>query len=96
MEKRLAHLVATYVHAHAVGLHDSRSPVAVYNQPRQVVALAVNQPVGIVIGIVGYADGYAHLQGRLQPALPERGINGHLSERQDAHCDGAYLVMAHR
>ena len=58
------YLLATQVHTNAVGLHHGRLSVHVDDESGQVVALAVNQAVGVVRGRVGQPDGLAHAECR--------------------------------
>ena len=82
------------MHADAVGLHDGGLAVAVDDEPGEVVALAVDKPVCIVVGIVGNADVEAHGQGGGEAFLPEFIVDGDVAEGQHAHGDGSYLIMA--
>ena len=64
--KRFCYLLTFQVHTNAVGLHDSGISIDIDNQSRKIVALAVNQPVGVVLRIVCHPNGQSHLKGRLE------------------------------
>ena len=86
---------AVQVHAGRVGLHHGRTVVYVDDQPRQVVALAVHQAVGVVVFAAGDADAASHVAGHSQASLPEVLVDGLvLSEGKDAHGDASYLEVA--
>ena len=51
------------MHTDGMGLHDGSMAINVDDQPRQVVTFAMNEPVGIVVGIVGNTNGLTHLKG---------------------------------
>ena len=55
-----AHLVAANVHSHAVRLNDSSLSIAVNDKPWQVVALTMDQTVGVILRIICNTDGLAH------------------------------------
>ena len=60
--KLLGYLLATQVHTDAVCLHNRRAVVNIDNQSGQIVALAVNESISIVLWIIGNTDGLAHFQ----------------------------------
>ena len=69
-----------------MGLHDGRLAIDIDDESRQQVALAMHKTVGVVIRIVGNADGLAHFQRRTEARGPEAGIDGYIAKRQ--HTDG--------
>ncbi len=70
-EQLLGYALTLHVYAHTMSLHDSRLAINVDNQSRHVVALAMHEAVGVVHRVVDDADGAAHVESRLQLALPE-------------------------
>ncbi len=62
LKQGLTNFIAADVHTHAMCLNDGRFAIAVDNETRQVIALTVNEAVGVVEGIVGNTDGLAHFQ----------------------------------
>ena len=56
----------------------------------------MDKAVGIVLGIVGNANGNSHLQRCLQAVFPELLVNRDILERKDAHGNGTDLIMPHR
>ena len=74
-------------------LHDRRLAIAVDDQPRQEVALAVHQTVGVVARHVSQTYGNAHLQSRPQPTLPEGFAHLLVVERKHTHGNGAHLIV---
>ena len=85
--------IAADVHADAVGLHDGRLAIDVNDQSRQQVALAVHQAVGVVLRIVGQADGQPHLQGGSEATAPERLVDGFVTKGEHPHGDGTHLIV---
>ena len=63
--------ILTHVHADRVSLHDSSIAIAVYNKAREIVALAMNQTIGVVGRIVGYTDILTHLESDGEATVPE-------------------------
>ena len=59
----LGNLHTTQVHADAVGLHDGSLAIDINDESRQQVALTMHQTVGVVLRIVGHADGDTHPEG---------------------------------
>ena len=88
-------LFAADVNAHAMSLHDGCLSVAVDHQPGQVVALAMNKPVGVVQRVVGYTDRDTHAEGRCQTALPERFVYLNIPKRKHTHGNGSNLIVAY-
>ena len=96
--------MAVQVHADAVRLHHCRLTVDVDYQSRQQVALAVYQPVGVVLRTVGNADSLPHAQGRAKPLTPEviadaiaadvRNVFSPVAELQHPHGNRPHLEMA--
>ena len=82
------------MHAHAVGLHDGRRSITVDDKSGQMVTFTVHQPIGIVLGIVGYANGKPHFEGFPQPVVPKGVADGYVVERKNPHGDGPNLEMA--
>ena len=93
--KRTGYLLAHQMHTNAMGLHDGCLAIDIDNQSRQVVALAVHQAVGVVLRVVGNADGTTHLKGRTKARLEEDIVNGHIVEGQYPDGDGALLIVAY-
>ena len=56
----LGYLHTTEVHADAMSLHDGSLTVNIDDKPRQMVALAVNETIGVVLRIIGDTDGLTH------------------------------------
>ena len=88
------YLMATDMHADAVSLHDCRCAIDVDDKPGQIVAFAMNQPIGVVPLPVGNADAATHLQSCGNALLPESLVDVLTSERKDAHRNAAYLPMS--
>ena len=82
------------MHANAMGLHDCRLSIDIDHQSGQVVALAMNQSVGGIVGIVGQTNGDAHVQCRRETGIPEGIVDLDIAERQHTHGNGALLIMA--
>ena len=78
-----------------MGLHDGGLAIDIDDESGQQVALAMHETVGVVLRIIGHADGNAHPKGRLQAGIPELVVDGHIVERQDAHGDGTGLIVAY-
>ncbi len=91
---RFGDFTARKVHAYRVALHHGRRAVDVDHQPRQRIALAVNQPVARRRRVVGQSQRAAHAVGAGYAAVPPRLVDGLALEREYAHRDGAYLVVA--
>ena len=93
--QRFGYRHAVQVHAGRVGLHHGRASIHVDDEARQVVALAVHQSVGVVVGPSGHADAAAHVARHGQAPFPEVFVDGLvLSEGEHAHGDASYLVVA--
>ena len=91
----LGHLLAHHVHAYAMSLHDGRGAIDIDDQPRQVVALAVDQSEGVVLRIVCHPHAPTGVQRHLYAAAPESVVDGFLNEREHAHGDAADLPMSY-
>ena len=95
LDKGRTNLHAADVHAYAMGLHDGSFAIAVDDQSRQVVALAMHKAIGVVVVAVGNAEAAPYLQSRGKPRLPKLMVDGDVAERQYPDRYGAYLVMAY-
>ena len=93
-DQLLSNLLTTEVHADAMGLHDGGFTIDIDNESWQVITLTMNQTIGVIIGVIGNADGLAHLQGRSQTRSPELSIDCYIAERQYTYSDRTLLVMA--
>ena len=61
-----------------------------------MIALTMNQAIGVVVRIVGNTNGLTHLQSRRKARMPEFIVNLHIRERQDTHSNRALLEMTNR
>ena len=94
-DKRLCHLVAAHVHANAVSLHHGCIAINVYHQSGQIVALAMNKTVGVVVGVACYAYGKPHFVSRGKSRLPVIAVDGNVGKRKYPHRNGTYLIVPH-
>ena len=92
--ERLCQLMPADMHANAVSLHDCRCAIDVDDKPGQIVAFAMNQPIGVVPLPVGNADAATDLQSCGNALLPESLVDALTPERKDAHGNAAYLPMS--
>ena len=90
----LGQLMTGIMHAHAMSLHHGRLAIDIDDQSGQMVALAMHQPVSVVAGIVGNADGLPHGECRLETGMPEGIIDGDITEREYTHRDRPHLEMS--
>ena len=93
--ERLAHLHTANVHSYAMSLHHGSFAVAVDYETRQIVALAMHQTIGVVVGIVGNAKAAANLKSRSKTSCPEVVVDFNISERQHSYGDRTNLEMAY-
>ena len=91
LDERLAYLIAKDVHSYRVGLHHGCIAIAVDDESRQVVALAMHQSERVVVGTAYESDGLAHLPCRSQARGPELSVNLNVAEREHTHGDATYL-----
>ena len=94
LNQRLADSVAHEVNAYTMGLHNGGRTITINHQARNVVALAMNQSIGVVVGIVGNRDCTTHVKSRFQTRDPEPMVYDSILECKYAHGDGTYLVHA--
>ena len=88
-------MFTTQVHTDGMGLHNSRLSIHINYQTRQIITLAMNQSIGIVVGIVGNTDGLTHLQSRRKARTPEFIINLNIWECQHTHGNRAFLIVTY-
>ena len=84
------------MHSHGMGLHDSGMRVHIYDQSRQVVALAMHQPERVVAFHARQPEGLPERVGGLDAFGPESLVDDARSEGQHAHGDIPDLVMPRR
>ena len=81
--ERLAHLHTANMHSHAMSLHHGSFAVAVDYETWQVVALAMHQTIGVVVGIVGNAKAAANLKSRSKTSCPEVVVDFNISKEEE-------------
>ena len=89
----LGNLHATDMHTYAVGLHNGILSVDINDKARQVIALAMNQTVHIIICCACYAYALAHVESRREALLPKFSIYLLTLKGKDTNGDAAYLPM---
>ena len=92
--ERLGDLHPRAVHPHRMTLYDGRRAVDVDHQPRQRVALAVDQAITGRRGVVREVERAAHVVGDGDPEVPPRLVDLLALEREHAHGDRPHLVVA--
>ena len=93
-DKTGSNRLAAEMNAHAMSLHHGRQSIAVDDQSRQVVTLAMHQSVGIVLRVICNTQGQAHLKGRLQTRFPEIIVNLDIPKRKYTYRNGTYLIVS--
>ena len=96
LEQRLADPVTAVVHAHAVRLNDSGLTVAIDDEPGEIVALSMNEPICIVVRIVSNPDANTHIERRANALLPKTGIDRLILKGEDTDRNGTFLIMPYR
>ena len=91
--QRLGNLHTAYMHTHTVSLHHGSRTIAVDNETRQVISLAMHQSIGVVVWISGDTYRQTHLVSRLQSGAPEFVVDIHIAEREHSHGDGTDLIV---
>ena len=77
-----------------MGLHDGCVTIAINNQSRKVVPLAMHKAISVVLRTVSDSYSNAHLQGRLKGSTPKGNVDTLIVKTQYPYSDRAYLVMA--
>ena len=86
---------AVAVHSHRVGLHDSGSAKDIDDQTGELVALTVDKAIDVVaLGSGIEPQRGTHGEGLAQTAHPKGVVNGLVVEGEDAHGNGADLIVA--
>ena len=95
VNKHLAYLLTANMHAYAVGLHHCCRAVAINNQSGQTIALAMYQPVRVIVRIICHTNTFPHRKRRLYSAAPEALVNDNILKAQHPYGNGSFLVMAY-
>ena len=82
------------VHTYGVGLNDGSVAIDVDDKTREVVAFAMHEAVGVGGVGIGKAERKAHVVGSFESFVPERAVDRAVGEREYAHHDATYLVVA--
>ena len=83
------------MHADTMSLDDRCLSITIDDKTGQIVTLTMNEPISVVMGIVGYANPDAHVQGRQYALFPKIIIYRNIFKSKHSNRDGAFLIMPH-
>ena len=83
------------MHAYAVCLQDGSRTIDIDDQSRKVIAFAMHEAEGVVLGIVCHSHATPCIESHLEAMLPEGIIDGFIVEGQHAHGYGPYLPVSY-
>ena len=86
--------ILSVVHAYGVGLNDGCVAIDVDDKAWEIVALAMHEAVGVGVVGLGKTERDAHVVGCLEAFVPEGAVDRAVGEREYAHHDATYLVVA--
>ena len=93
IDKAAGYGMTRQMNADAMGLHHGCLAIDVDDKTGKVVALTMDESVGVVDGIVDDANGTAHRKRRLELLMPKGIVNDFVGKGQHTDGYGAYLIM---